>query len=120
MNRLLTLAAIAAALVIAVGGGALLLGIPDDNRSVGVPVPSPSASPSESVPAALRYQWLGETRDVAGLEGLAEHNSARRMGTRVDFRIVRLPTGQDPADVVQSSGADAMRRLLDEAVAVPH
>ena len=55
-----------------------------------------------------------------GLEGLAEHNSDRRMGTKVDFRIVRLPAGQDPADVVQSSGADAMRRLLDEAVAVPH
>jgi len=68
MNRLVTLAAIAAALVIAVGGGALLLGRPDGDRSVGVPVPSPSASPSESVPAALRYLWLGETRDVAGLE----------------------------------------------------
>ena len=49
-----------------------------------------------------------------GLEGLAEHNSDRRMGTKVDFRIVRLPAGQDPADVVQASGADAMRRLLDE------
>ena len=48
-----------------------------------------------------------------GLEGLAEHNSDRRMGTKVDFRIVRLPAGQDPADVVQADGADAMRRLLD-------
>jgi DNA primase len=55
-----------------------------------------------------------------GLEGLAEHNSDRRMGTKVDFRIVRLPAGRDPADVVQAEGADAMRRLLDAAVAVPH
>ena len=39
-----------------------------------------------------------------GLEGLAEHNSDRRMGTKVDFRIVRLPAGQDPADVVQADG----------------
>ena len=55
-----------------------------------------------------------------GLEGLAEHNSDRRMGTKVDFRIVRLPAGQDPADVVAADGGDAMRRLLDAAVAVPH
>ncbi len=55
-----------------------------------------------------------------GLEGLAEHNADRRMGTKVDFRIVRLPAGQDPADVVQASGADAMRRLLDGAIPVPH
>jgi DNA primase len=55
-----------------------------------------------------------------GLEELAEHNSDRRMGTKVDFRIVRLPAGQDPADVVRAEGGDAMRRLLEAAVAVPH
>jgi DNA primase len=55
-----------------------------------------------------------------GLEELAEHNSDRRMGTKVDFRIVRLPAGQDPADVVRAEGGDAVRRLLDAAVAVPH
>jgi len=55
-----------------------------------------------------------------GLEGLAEHNADRRTGTKVDFRIVRLPAGQDPADVVQASGPDAMRRLLDGAIPVPH
>ncbi|MDF2735999.1 MAG: hypothetical protein K0S97_2623 [Chloroflexota bacterium] len=69
MNRLPTLAAIAAALVIAVGGGAVLLGRPADDPAVGVPVsPSPSASPSGSVPTALRHVWLGETRDVAGID----------------------------------------------------
>jgi DNA primase len=55
-----------------------------------------------------------------GLAGLEEHNSDRRMGTKVDFRIVRLPTGRDPADVVESDGADAMRQLLDAAIPVPH
>jgi DNA primase len=55
-----------------------------------------------------------------GLEELAEHNSDRRMGTKVDFRIVRLPAGRDPADVVRAEGGDAVRRLLDAAVAVPH
>jgi DNA primase len=55
-----------------------------------------------------------------GLEGLAEHNSDRRMGTKVDFRIVRLPAGRDPADVVQAEGGEAMRRLLDAAIPVPH
>src|SRR5215212_5780693 len=42
------------------------------------------------------------------------------MGTKVDFRIVRLPPGRDPADVMQADGADAMRRLLDAAIPVPH
>ena len=32
---------------------------------------------------------------------------------------MRLPAGQDPADVVQVLGAVAMRRLLDGAIPVP-
>jgi DNA primase len=36
----------------------------------------------------------------------------------LDFRIVRLPRGQDPADVVQNEGAEAMRDLLDRSVAL--
>src|SRR5215217_2870195 len=55
-----------------------------------------------------------------GLEGLAEHNTDRRTGTKVDFRIVRLPAGRDPADVVQAEGGEAMRRLLEAAIPVPH
>ena len=51
-----------------------------------------------------------------GLEGLTEFN--RRSGSRVDLRIVRLPGGRDPADVVQTEGPDAVRRLLDAAVPV--
>ncbi len=69
MNCVATLAAIAAALVIAVGGGALLLGRPADDPNVGVPVsPSPSASPSGSIPTAFRHVWLGELRAVVGID----------------------------------------------------
>ncbi|MGH2969616.1 MAG: DNA primase, partial [Solirubrobacteraceae bacterium] len=53
-----------------------------------------------------------------GLAGLAEWN--RRSSSRVEFRIVRLPGGCDPADVVQQDGADAMRRLLGAAVPLAH
>jgi DNA primase len=52
-----------------------------------------------------------------GLEGIADWN--RRSNWRVDFRIVRLPSGTDPADVVQRDGADAMRGLLESAVPLP-
>jgi DNA primase len=54
------------------------------------------------------------TRGIAALRG---HNAAR--STRaVDFRIVRLPAKQDPADVVQESGPEAMRELLEKAVPI--
>jgi DNA primase len=53
-------------------------------------------------------------RGIAALRGV---NSART--TRgVEFRIVRLPAGEDPADVVQRSGAEAMRSLLEQAVPI--
>jgi DNA primase len=51
------------------------------------------------------------------IESLRQAN-ARRHGRAVDFRIVRLPPGRDPADVVQQDGADAMQTLLGEAVPV--
>ncbi len=60
--------------------------------------------------------------DAAGQEAVARGASAvqalneRSRGRGLDFRIVRLPAGEDPADVVQRDGADAMRALLDGAV----
>src|SRR3954454_3786894 len=69
---------------------------------------------------------LCQDPDAAGQEAvdrgrlsLIEHNKRRR-GTSVDFRVVRLPAGQDPADVVQAQGGEAMRDLLSNAVAVEH
>ena len=60
--------------------------------------------------------------DAAGQEAVARGTSAvralnaRTSGRGLDFRIVRLPAGRDPADVVQADGADAMRALLERAV----
>jgi DNA primase len=53
-------------------------------------------------------------RSIAGLRGI---NQARA-GRSVEFKIVDLPAGQDPADVVQTEGRDAMLALLDRAVPV--
>ncbi|HEX2409683.1 MAG TPA: DNA primase [Solirubrobacteraceae bacterium] len=60
--------------------------------------------------------------DTAGQEAVSRSVSAlrdvnrARAGRGVEFKIVRLPGGSDPADVVQRDGADALRRLLDGAV----
>jgi DNA primase len=55
---------------------------------------------------------------VAKSIGSLREENQRRAGRGVEFRIVRLPAGQDPADVVQGEGADAMRALLEGAVPV--
>ena len=63
--------------------------------------------------------------DSAGQDAVARATSAvralneRTRGRGLDFRIVRLPAGRDPADVVQRDGADAMRALLERAVPLP-
>jgi hypothetical protein len=68
MNRLPTLAAIVAALVLAVGGGVLFVGgVGDPPPVVAPPSPTPSTSPPGSVPDGLRHAWLGELRAVPGL-----------------------------------------------------
>ena len=62
--------------------------------------------------------------DAAGQEAVSRSVSAlrdvnrARAGRGVEFRIVRLPSGSDPADVVQRDGADAMRTLLEKAVPI--
>src|SRR4051812_26816328 len=53
-----------------------------------------------------------------GIETLGKHNASSRVGRAVEFRIVRLPAGRDPADVVQEQGAEAVRALLEEAVPI--
>jgi DNA primase len=59
--------------------------------------------------------------DTAGQEAVARGTSAvralnnRTRGRGLDFRIVHLPAGRDPADVVQGEGADAMRSLLERS-----
>jgi DNA primase len=62
--------------------------------------------------------------DAAGQEAVSRSVAAlrdvnrARAGRGVEFRIVRLPPGSDPADVVQRDGADAMRALLERAVPI--
>jgi DNA primase len=62
--------------------------------------------------------------DAAGQEAVSRSVSAlrdvnrARVGRGVEFRIVRLPAGSDPADVVQRDGGEAMRALLGKAVPI--
>lgn len=62
----------------------------------------------------------GQESVAKGIAALRSVNAQRKKhATRgVDFRIVRLPAGEDPADVVQKSGTDEMRALLDKAIAI--
>ena len=57
----------------------------------------------------------GQESVARGIAGLRQHNQSRSTKS-VEFRIVRLPPGQDPADVVQREGAAAMRERLEAAV----
>jgi DNA primase len=72
-------------------------------------------------PAALFCQ----DPDAAGQEAVSRSVAALRdinrgrAGRAVEFKIVRLPKGEDPADVVQRHGPDEMRRLLGDAVPLP-
>jgi DNA primase len=71
-------------------------------------------------PSALFCQdpdTAGQEAVARSIDGLRSANQAR-VGRAVEFRIVRLPPGRDPADVVQSDGAEAMRALLEQAVPV--
>ena len=68
---------------------------------------------------------LCQDPDAAGQEAVEKGKDAIRAfneGHRLcgfDLRVVRLPPGRDPADVVQNEGAAAMRALLDTSVPVP-
>jgi DNA primase len=62
--------------------------------------------------------------DAAGQEAVAKGTSAIRAfnatrdGDRLDVRVVRLPPGRDPADLVREEGAAAVRSRLDGSVPV--
>lgn len=59
----------------------------------------------------------GQESVAKGIAALRTHNKGR--STRaVEFRIVRLPLGEDPADVVQKAGAERMRELLEKAIPI--
>jgi DNA primase len=68
---------------------------------------------------------LCQDPDAAGQEAVAKGKDAIRAFNEshrlrgFDLRVVRLPPGQDPADVVQREGPEAMRALLETSVPVP-
>jgi DNA primase len=61
----------------------------------------------------------GQASAQRGLEALTALMGSEKWRTRaVDFKIVRLPSKQDPADVVQSAGPEEMRGLLERAMPI--
>jgi DNA primase len=61
--------------------------------------------------------------DAAGQEAVGKALALDEMSKRgktggLAFRVVRLPSGLDPADVVQQRGAESMRGLLEHAVPI--
>jgi DNA primase len=61
----------------------------------------------------------GQASAQRGLEALTALMKSDKWRTRaVEFKIVRLPSKQDPADVVQDAGPDEMRRLLQTAMPI--
>jgi len=67
---------------------------------------------------------LCQDPDAAGQEAVAKGKDAIRVFNEAhrlrgfDLRVVRLPAGRDPAEVVQEQGAAAMRALLETSVPV--
>jgi len=64
---------------------------------------------------ASRIQ-LALDADGAGQEAMLRAARAAA-GRRLELRVVVLPPGQDPADLVASEGADALRERVDQSVA---
>ncbi|HWK26243.1 MAG TPA: DNA primase [Solirubrobacter sp.] len=94
-------------------------GVPEVVAQMGTALTDPQINAvAKLAPKALFCQdpdRAGQESVARGIAALRSVNAERR--TRgVEFRIVRLPAGQDPADVVQRSGAEAMRELLEQAV----
>jgi DNA primase len=96
-------------------------GVPEVVASMGTALTEAQiATIAKLSPLALFCQdpdTAGQESVARGIAALREHN-ARRATRAVEFRIVRLPAGSDPADVVQRSGGDELRALLGAAVEI--
>jgi DNA primase len=96
-------------------------GVPEAVGSMGTALtPAQMDGIARLAPRALFCQDPDTAGQEAVRRGIAalRHVNRSRAGRGVDFQIVRLPGGEDPADVVARSGADAMRALLDAALPV--
>jgi DNA primase len=61
---------------------------------------------------------LCQDPDAAGQEAVAKSLALLERGSGLEARVVRLPAGKDPADVVQQDGVEEMRTRLSSAVPV--
>ena len=87
-SRIRWLALAAAALVVAVAGLALINR--PNNSDVGAsPTPSgePSPTPLAAIPAELQKLWIGETRQVPGLDPAAERSLMNLRTSRLAFDV---------------------------------
>ncbi len=94
-------------------------GVPEVVATMGTALTAPQMEAiAKLAPQALFCQdpdAAGQSSVEKGIDALDEHNSVR-LTRSVEKRIVRLPPGEDPADVVRRIGGDALRQLLDRAV----
>src|ERR671910_699628 len=61
---------------------------------------------------------LCQDPDAAGQEAVAKSLALLERGSGLEARVVRLPAGKDPADVVQHDGPEALHARLQAAVPV--
>ena len=96
-------------------------GVPEVVGSMGTALTSAQVDAiARLAPKALFCQdpdAAGQDAIARAIAELQQHNR-RRAGRPVEFRIVRLPAGRDPAEVVQRDGPDAIRALLESAVPI--
>ena len=94
-------------------------GVPEAVCSMGTALTDPQVDALRRLAPTVLFC---QDPDAAGQEAIKRGTSVVRSANSrsslrgLDFRIVRLPAGKDPADVVQSDGAEAMRRLLETSV----
>ena len=95
-------------------------GVPETVCSMGTALTDAQAHALRRLAPAVLFC---QDPDSAGQEAVGKALSLDEMSKRgmtggLSFRVVQLPAGLDPADVVQRQGPGAMRALLDGAVAV--
>jgi DNA primase len=98
-------------------------GVPETVAQMGTALTEPQVDAiARLAPKALLCQdpdSAGQASAQRGLEALIALMKSEKWRTRaVEFKIVRLPSKQDPADVVQNAGAGEMRRLLQTAMPI--
>ena len=95
-------------------------GVPESVCSMGTALTDDQAHALRRLAPSVLFCQDPDTAGQAAVgKALSLGEMTRRGATGgLTFRVVRLPPGKDPADVVQQDGGAAMRALLDRAVPV--